>query len=88
VSYFLITVGLAGVLHIEWILIPSLCIAFGIYPTAKTEEEVLIEQFGEEYVRYQQEVGMFLPKIWNQVFEIISEILGRESGFSLECFSH
>jgi protein-S-isoprenylcysteine O-methyltransferase Ste14 len=63
VSYFLITVGLAGVLHIGWILIPSLCIAFGIYPTAKAEEEVLVEQFGEEYVRYRQEVGMFLPKI-------------------------
>ncbi len=28
-----------------------------------SEEEVLIEQFGEEYVRYQQEVGMFIPKI-------------------------
>jgi protein-S-isoprenylcysteine O-methyltransferase Ste14 len=63
VSYFLITVGLAGVLHIGWMLIPSLCIAFGIYSTAKAEEEVLIEQFGEEYVRYQQEVGMFLPKV-------------------------
>ncbi|MCK4279783.1 MAG: isoprenylcysteine carboxylmethyltransferase family protein [Candidatus Thorarchaeota archaeon] len=63
VSYFLITVGLAGVLHIGWILIPSLCIAFGIYSTAKAEEEVLIEQFGEEYIRYQQEVGMFLPKV-------------------------
>jgi protein-S-isoprenylcysteine O-methyltransferase Ste14 len=63
VSYFLITVGLAGVLHIGWILIPSLCIAFGIYPTAKAEEEVLVEQFGEEYIKYRQEVGMFLPKI-------------------------
>jgi len=62
-SYFLITVGIAGILHIGWILIPSLCIAFGIYPTAKAEEEVLIEQFGEEYVRYRQEVGMFLPKV-------------------------
>ncbi len=39
VLYFLITVGLAGVLHIGWILIPSLCIAFGIYPTAKAEEK-------------------------------------------------
>jgi protein-S-isoprenylcysteine O-methyltransferase Ste14 len=57
------TVGLAGVLHIGWILIPSLCIAFGIYPTAKAEEEVLVERFKEEYVKYQQEVGMFLPKI-------------------------
>ena len=63
VSYLLITVGLAGVLHIGWILIPALCIAFGIYSTAKAEEEVLIEQFGEEYIRYQQEVGMFLPKV-------------------------
>ena len=40
---------------------------------AKAEEKVLIEQFGEEYVKYQQEVGMFLPKMWNQEFGVISE---------------
>ncbi len=56
------TVGLAGVLHIGWILVPSLCIAIGIYSTAKAEE-VLVEQFGEEYIKYRQEVGMFLPKV-------------------------
>lgn len=63
VSYFLIPIGLAGVLHIGWMLIPFLCIAIGIYSTAMAEEEVLVEQFGEEYIKYQQKVGMFLPKV-------------------------
>lgn len=31
--------------------------------TAKAEEEILIEQFGEEYIEYQREVGMFFPKL-------------------------
>ena len=34
----------------------------GIYPTAKAEEQTLIEQFGEEYIKYKQKVGMFFPK--------------------------
>jgi len=29
-----------------------------------TEEEMLIEQFGDEYVEYQRQVGMFFPKLF------------------------
>ena len=64
VSYILILAGLSLILHIYWLLIPTLCIMIGIYPTAKAEEETLIEQFGEEYINYKRNVGMFFPKVW------------------------
>ncbi len=62
VSYILILIGLSFILLLFWLLIPTLCITIGIYPTAKAEEALLIEQFGEEYLAYQQKVGMLIPK--------------------------
>ena len=63
VSYIFILAGLSLILHTYWLLIPTLCMIVGIYPTAKSEEETLIEQFGNEYIKYKQKVGMFFPKI-------------------------
>ena len=62
VSYILILAGLSLTFLIYWILVPALFIIIGIYPTAKAEEETLIEQFGEEYIEYKRKVGMFFPK--------------------------
>lgn len=62
VAYIFILAGLSLVLLIYWLLIPTLFIIIGIYPTAKAEEETLIEQFGEEYIEYKRKVGMFFPK--------------------------
>jgi protein-S-isoprenylcysteine O-methyltransferase Ste14 len=62
VSYVLILTGLGFILLSYWLLIPALFLIIGIYPTAKAEEKVLIEQFGDEYIKYQQKVGMFFPK--------------------------
>jgi protein-S-isoprenylcysteine O-methyltransferase Ste14 len=45
-------------------LIPTLFVIIGIYPTAKAEEELLIEKFGEQYRECKKKVGMFFPKIW------------------------
>ncbi|MCK4473131.1 MAG: isoprenylcysteine carboxylmethyltransferase family protein, partial [Anaerolineae bacterium] len=59
VSYVLILVGLSLALLTWWPLVPALCVVIGIYPTARTEEEMLIERFGEEYIEYQRKVGMF-----------------------------
>jgi protein-S-isoprenylcysteine O-methyltransferase Ste14 len=64
VSYVLILVGLSLTLLTCWPLIPALCIVIGIYPTARTEEEMLIGQFGEEYIAYQRKVGMFFPRLF------------------------
>lgn len=64
VSYIFILIGLSLTLHTYWLLVPALCIIIGIYPTAKAEEEKLIEQFGEEYIKYKQKVGMFFPKLF------------------------
>jgi protein-S-isoprenylcysteine O-methyltransferase Ste14 len=63
VAYIFILAGLSLILLIYWLLIPTLFIIIGIYPTAKAEEEILIEQFGEEYIEYKRKVGMFLPKL-------------------------
>jgi protein-S-isoprenylcysteine O-methyltransferase Ste14 len=63
VSYIFILAGLSMVLLTFWLLIPTLFLIIGIYPTAKAEEEILIEQFGEEYINYKRNVGMFFPKI-------------------------
>jgi protein-S-isoprenylcysteine O-methyltransferase Ste14 len=35
----------------------------GYYGIARAEEKILIQKFGEQYVTYQKEVGMFLPKV-------------------------
>jgi len=64
VSYVLIPVGLSLALLTWWPLIPALCVTIGIYPTAKAEEEMLIERFGEEYIEYQRKVGMFFPRLF------------------------
>jgi len=64
VSYILILAGLSLTLLTYWILIPTLFVIVGIYPTAKAEEELLIEKFGEQYREYKKKVGMFFPKIW------------------------
>ena len=62
VSYILILSGLSLVFLCYCLLIPTLFIIIGIYPTAKAEEDTLIEQFGDEYIKYKQQVGMFFPK--------------------------
>lgn len=63
VSYVLILLGLSLALRLYWLLIPTACILLGIYPTARAEEEVLVERFGEEYMAYKRRVGMLFPKL-------------------------
>ncbi len=63
VSYVLIPVGLSLALLTWWPLIPALCVVIGVYPTARSEEEMLIERFGEEYIEYRRKVGMFFPRL-------------------------
>ena len=64
VSYVLILVGLSLVLLTGWLLIPVVCIIVGIYPTATVEEEMLVKQFGEEYIGYRRRVGMLFPRLF------------------------
>ena len=64
VSYVMIPVGLSLALLTWWPLIPALCVMIGMYPTARTEEEMLIERFGEEYIEYRRKVGMFFPRLF------------------------
>ena len=68
VSYIFILLGLTLIFMIPWIMIPVLCVLIGIYPTAKAEEDVLVEQFGEEYIKYQERVGMLFPKRFHEEF--------------------
>lgn len=63
VSYVLILVGLSLALLTWWPLIPALCVIVGMYSTARSEEEMLIERFEEEYIEYQRKVGMFFPRL-------------------------
>lgn len=64
VSYILISAGLSFILLSYWLLLPALFIIIGIYPTAKAEEEILMEQLGDEYIEYKKKVGMFFPKLF------------------------
>jgi protein-S-isoprenylcysteine O-methyltransferase Ste14 len=64
ISYMLILVGLALILTTLWLLLLALCVVIGMVPVANAEEEHLITLFGEEYRRYQQRVGRFLPKLF------------------------
>ena len=63
-SYVFILAGLSLSLLTYWLLIPTLLIIIGIYPTAKAEEETLIEHFGDEYIAYQKKVGMLFPRLF------------------------
>lgn len=62
-SYVLILGGLSLLLHTYVLLIPTILLIVGLYPTAKAEETMLLEQFGEAYEKYMSRVGMFFPKI-------------------------
>jgi protein-S-isoprenylcysteine O-methyltransferase Ste14 len=65
IPYNKIFLSLVGLCYFcIWPLIPALCVIVGMYPTAKTEEKVLIERFGEEYIEYQRKVGMFFPRLF------------------------
>ncbi|MFX1535060.1 MAG: methyltransferase, partial [Promethearchaeota archaeon] len=41
----------------------AICIAIPFYWIVKTEEKMLIEQFGDEYLEYMQSTGRFLPRL-------------------------
>ncbi len=62
VSYVLISGGLCLTLMSFWYLIPTALVLAGIYPTAKAEEDALLEQLGDKYAEYRKRVGMFIPK--------------------------
>ena len=64
VSYILISVGLSLALLSPWMLVGTMCLIVGVYPTAKSEEETLVKQFGEEYIEYKQRVGMLFPRLF------------------------
>jgi protein-S-isoprenylcysteine O-methyltransferase Ste14 len=64
VSYILISSGLGLTFLAPWMFIGTLCLVVGIHPTAKAEEEVLVEQFGEQYIDYQHKVGMLFPGLF------------------------
>ena len=64
VCYVLISAGLGITLLSFWYLIPTALVLAGIYPTARAEEETLIEQLGDDYIDYRKRVGMFFPKIF------------------------
>jgi len=53
-------VGLPLALLSPWLfgLLPGI---YGYYRVALAEEKMLISRFGQEYRKYQQEVGMFIP---------------------------
>ena len=48
---------------LNFLLIPLILGIIGYYYSAKYEEEILVKEFGDEYINYQSEVGMFLPLI-------------------------
>ena len=58
--YYFIGIPLA---MLNFILIPLLLGIIGYYFTAVYEEKILLEEFGEEYINYQEKVGMLMPFI-------------------------
>jgi protein-S-isoprenylcysteine O-methyltransferase Ste14 len=63
ISYVCILIGLLFILRTYWVLLPLFLVLVGIKSTARAEEIVLIIIFGEQYFKYQEEVGMLLLKI-------------------------
>jgi protein-S-isoprenylcysteine O-methyltransferase Ste14 len=52
-----------GLLSAHWgFILLSIVIIFGFVNRIPREEKMLIEQFGDEYIHYRHQTGMFLPK--------------------------
>jgi protein-S-isoprenylcysteine O-methyltransferase Ste14 len=47
----------------HWVILPLFFVLIGIRSTARAEEIVLVEIFGEKYEPYQLKVGMLFPKL-------------------------
>jgi len=61
-SMFLWCIGIAlFTANIGWILFAAICILFLLIRVPK-EEKMMIEQFGDEYKKYMQITGRFLPR--------------------------
>jgi len=61
-AYFLMFLGLV-LTWLNLLTVLSLIAIPGYVPLAYNEEKILIERFGDEYRRYQEETGRFLPKL-------------------------
>lgn len=55
--------------HFSGALLPVFVSAYGL--PARSEEKLVLEQFGEKYRAYQRRVPMFIPQIdrWRQLVE-------------------
>jgi len=61
-AYMLMIIGITLVWQRWFTLLPWVAIP-GYYMVSKREEELLVERFGEEYERYQERVGAFIPRL-------------------------
>jgi len=61
----LITVGIGlGLLSSSWyFLLPFLATIIVVAFRVQKEEDVMIENFGERYLKYSQETGRFFPRV-------------------------
>ena len=60
---FIAMVGMA-VLAANWFILAMLLVAMtAIFARTQQEEEKLIERFGDEYVRYMERTGRYLPRL-------------------------
>jgi protein-S-isoprenylcysteine O-methyltransferase len=62
-SYFYYFVGFLFLLQ-NFLLIFLLLGIPGYYDMAVYEEEILVQEFGHEYIEYQKRTKMFIPFIW------------------------
>jgi len=76
-------IGLFGEGVVHWptlfsvILLPVIMLAYGLL--ARSEERRVIEQFGEEYLAYQRQVPMFIPRRnqWRQLIRRSSKVTDK-----------
>jgi protein-S-isoprenylcysteine O-methyltransferase Ste14 len=61
-AYMLMIIGLSLIWQ-QWFTLPPWVAIPGYYMVSKREEALLVERFGEEYKRYQERVGAFIPRI-------------------------
>ena len=61
-GYMLMVIGITFVWQ-RWFTLPAWVAIPGYYLVSKLEEELLIQRFGDEYLRYMERVGAFIPRI-------------------------
>lgn len=64
-GWILVLIGFPMAFRAAWGLATSVCLSVVVFIWAYAEEMELGLRYGDEYLAYKEQVGMFIPRSWN-----------------------